>query len=72
MSEAKVASVQAKCQNIPPLACRLRLTEVMGRQGPVPNMGEMELENCSDAPLAHDLRFFLPLRLTERPRATPG
>lgn len=44
-------SLQAKSQNQPPLACRLRPKEVIGRQGPVPNMGEVELENCSDTPL---------------------
>ena len=45
------ASVQAECQDQPPLACKLRPKEVIGRQGPVPNMGEVELENRSDAPL---------------------
>ena len=35
----------------PPLACHLRRKEVLGRQGPIPNMGEVELENCSGAPL---------------------
>src|SRR3954447_11082918 len=34
-----------------PLACRLRPKAVVGRQGPIPNMGEVELENCSHAPL---------------------
>jgi hypothetical protein len=51
MSEPKVASVQAKCQQHPPLACRLRAKQVIGRQGPIPNMGEVEVENCSGAPL---------------------
>jgi hypothetical protein len=35
----------------PPLTCRLRPKEVIGRQGPVPNMGEVELENRSAAPV---------------------
>lgn len=47
---ATVASVAAKSQNQPPLACRLRFKEVIGRQGPIPNMGEVELENCSHSP----------------------
>lgn len=34
-----------------PLACRLRRTEVIGRRGSVPNMGKIELENVSAAPL---------------------
>jgi hypothetical protein len=34
-----------------PLACRLRVKQVIGRRGPVPNMGEVELENVSAAPL---------------------
>src|SRR5947209_15851239 len=34
-----------------PLACHLRPKEVLGRQGSIPNMGEVELENCSAAPL---------------------
>ena len=44
-------SEQPKSRAEPPLACRLRRKEVIGRHGPVPNMGEVELENCSDAPL---------------------
>ena len=34
-----------------PLACRLRRKEMTGRQGPVANRGEVELENQSTAPL---------------------
>jgi hypothetical protein len=33
------------------LACRLRPKEVIGREGAVPNMGEVELENVSATPL---------------------
>jgi hypothetical protein len=33
------------------LACRLRPAIVVGRQGAIPNMGVVELENCSAAPL---------------------
>jgi hypothetical protein len=46
-----VASVPARSQNEPTLALRLRPKEVIGRQGPVPNMGEVELQNPSDVPL---------------------
>jgi hypothetical protein len=35
----------------PPLACRLRRKEMMGREGPVAYRGEVELENQSAAPL---------------------
>jgi hypothetical protein len=35
----------------PPLACRLRPKHVIGRQGPIPNMGEVELENRSASPV---------------------
>jgi hypothetical protein len=59
MTEATTAAgVQAKSQNQPPLACRLRPKEVIGRRGPVPNMGEVELENCSDAPL--EIEYTMP------------
>jgi hypothetical protein len=52
MTEAtSVASVPTKSPRQPPLACRLRPKEVIGRHGSVPNMGEVELENCSDAPV---------------------
>jgi hypothetical protein len=33
------------------LACRLRHAEVVGKRGPLPNMGEAELENLSSAPI---------------------
>jgi hypothetical protein len=48
---ATAANAQAKSQNRPPLACTLRPKDVMARQGPVPHMGEFELENRSDVPL---------------------
>jgi hypothetical protein len=52
MNEAtKESLLPSKTPGRPPLACRLRPKEWVGRQGPVPNMGEVELENCSDAPL---------------------
>lgn len=35
----------------PPLICRLRAVQAIGRQGPIPHLGEVELENCSAAPL---------------------
>src|SRR5437879_5242359 len=52
MTEATTAaSVQARSQSQSPLACKLRPKEVIGRQGPIPNMGEVELENLSNVPL---------------------
>src|SRR5260370_23059194 len=51
MTQATHASAQTKSQNRAPLACRLRPKEVAGRRGPLANMGEVELENCSDVPL---------------------
>jgi hypothetical protein len=42
---------QGPSENQPPLACRLRPKEVIGRHGPIPNMVEVELENCSSVPL---------------------
>jgi hypothetical protein len=51
MSQATAASLQTTAPDGVVLALRLRPKEVIGRQGPVPNMGEVELENCSDAPL---------------------
>ncbi len=47
----KEARLDAESAVQPPLSCRLRPTELLGREGPIPNMGELELENCSDAPL---------------------
>jgi hypothetical protein len=38
-------------QRQPSLICRLRPKVVIGRQGPIPNMGEVELENTSTSPL---------------------
>jgi hypothetical protein len=52
MNEAiTVAGVEAKSPHQSPLTCRLRARERIGRQGPIPNMGEVELENCSGGPL---------------------
>jgi len=34
-----------------PFACRLRHKVVVGKRGPIPNMGELDLENQSSAPL---------------------
>jgi hypothetical protein len=51
MSQATAASLHTTAPDRIVLALRLRPKEVIGRQGPVPNMGEVELENCSDAPL---------------------
>jgi hypothetical protein len=72
MSEATtVAGVPAKSPNQSPLACRLRPKEVIGRQGPVPNMGEVELENCSDAPLQIEYTM-TPLQFLELEVTGPG
>lgn len=35
----------------PPITCQLRRAETTGRQGLMPNMGEVELQNCSSAPV---------------------
>jgi hypothetical protein len=45
------AVVPGQPSSQPPLACHLRPKEVLGRHGPIPNMGEVELANCSAAPL---------------------
>jgi hypothetical protein len=72
MNEATtVASVPAKSQDRPLLACRLRPKEVIGRQGPVPNMGEVELENCSDAPVEIEYTM-TPLQFLELEVIGPG
>ncbi len=46
-----VPGARAKSQRQPALTCRLRPKEVIGRQAPIPNMGEVELVNRSTAPL---------------------
>ena len=72
MTEATtVASVQAKSQNQPPLACKLRPKEVVGRQGPIPNMGEVELENRSDAPIEIEYTM-TPLQFFELEHSDSG
>lgn len=55
----------------PPLACRLRPKEVIGRQGPVPNMGEVELENRSAAPLVIEYTM-TPLQFLDLVVIGPG
>jgi hypothetical protein len=64
MTEATAADVQTKSQNRVSLACRLRPKEVTGRHGPIANMGEVELENCSDAPLEIEYTM-TPLQFVE-------
>jgi hypothetical protein len=72
MTEASAAaSMPAKSQNQPPVACRLRPKEVIGRLGPVANMGEVELENCSDAPLEIEYTM-TPLQFLELEVIGPG
>jgi hypothetical protein len=53
MNEAMTASnTQAEePQRQPSLICRLRPKVVIGRRGPMSNMGEVELENASTFPL---------------------
>lgn len=52
MNEATtVAGMAARLPSQPPLACRLRPKERFGRHGLISNLGEVELENCSAAPL---------------------
>jgi hypothetical protein len=55
----------------PALACRLRPKEVIGRQGPVPNMGEVELENRSATPVAIEYTM-TPLQFLELVVIGPG
>jgi hypothetical protein len=65
------AGVPTSLSSPPPLVCRLRPREVVGRQGPVPNMGEVELENRSDAPL--EIEYTLtPLQYLELVVIAPG
>src|SRR5205807_987261 len=68
---ATAASVPARPPEQAPLACRLRPGEVVGRQGPIPNMGEVELENRSDAPLEIEYTM-TPLQFFEVEVIGPG
>jgi hypothetical protein len=61
----------ARSQNQLPLTCRLQPAEVIDRQGPIPNMGEVELQNCSDAPL--EIAYTMtPLQFLELEVIGPG
>lgn len=55
---------QSQSESHPPLVCRLRPKVKIGRCGPVPNMGEVELENRSDSPLEIEYRM-TPLQYLE-------
>src|SRR5438105_2536575 len=68
---ATAASVPARPPEQAPLACRLRPGEVVGRQGPNPHMGEVELENRSDAPLEIEYTM-TPLQFFELEVIGPG
>jgi hypothetical protein len=72
MNEAMTESgVQATPSHRAPLACRLRPKEVTGRRGPIPNMGEVELENRSAAPL--EINYTMtPLQFFELEVTGPG
>ncbi len=72
MTEATTtASVQPKTQTQAPLACKLWSKLVIGRDGPLPNMGEVELENVSDAPLEIEYTM-TPLQFLELEVIGPG
>jgi hypothetical protein len=72
MSEVTtVTGAPAKSPTQSPLSCKLRPKEVIGRQGPVPNMGEVELANCSDAPLEIEYTM-TPLQFLELEVIGPG
>lgn len=59
-----VPAAPTKFPNQTPLACRLRTKKVVGRQGPIPYMGEVEIENCSGTPL--DIQYTMtPLQFLE-------
>ncbi len=72
MTEATTAvSVQVKPQSQFPLSCKLRSKEVIGRRGPIPYMGEVELDNLSDATL--DIEYTMtPLQFLELEVIGPG
>jgi hypothetical protein len=73
MSEATTttASVHPKAPIQAPLACKLRPKEVIGRDGPIPNMGEVELENLSDALLEIEYTM-TPLQFLQLEVIGPG
>jgi hypothetical protein len=48
---ATAADIQVNVPGQASLTCRLRPKAVMGRQGPIPYIGEVELANCSPAPV---------------------
>jgi hypothetical protein len=58
MSEATTFPAWQRQAPSQPLACRLRPKSVIGRQGPVANLAEVELENLSATPLE------IPYRMT--------
>ena len=57
MSEATIRTTSPPGAPLKPLACRLRHKEIVGRQGPVASMGEVELENLSPNPLEISYRM---------------
>ncbi len=66
-----VPETQRKSQPRPVLTCRLRPKEVLGRSGPIPYMGEVELENRSDAPV-EILYTMTPLQFLDLEVIGPG
>ena len=72
MNEATtVSGAEARLQSPPPLTCRLRRKAGIGRQGPIPNLGEVELENCSAAPLEIEYTM-TPLQFLDLEVIGPG
>jgi hypothetical protein len=62
---------QAESPIQPQFVCRLRPKELIGRQGPIPNMGEVELENRSAGPLEIEYTM-TPLQFLELVVIGPG
>jgi hypothetical protein len=72
MNEALMASgAEAKLPSGPALTCRLRPREMIGREGAVPNMGEVELENCSGGVLEIE-HTMTPLQFFDLEVVGPG
>jgi hypothetical protein len=72
MSETRTATgAQAPSPIRIELVCRLRPKEVIGRQGPIPNMGEVELENRSAAAVEIE-HTMTPLQFLELEVIGPG
>jgi hypothetical protein len=51
MSDTSILQAKAPVTHSQPLACRLRPTDFIGRNGPVPHVAELELQNLSASDL---------------------